>query len=187
MCSLVFLCWASSLQRRWLGENRLCLLQLTSKSASIRTGKILREPADWLPIMHCCFLDRTIFWEIQNAVDMENKQAPVILSFTRIGKGLGFVVSFSFLVLPSLKQNFTLYSKIKKILCSGICVLNSDKNKCLHPFLITGYMERVQTRTMHCIIHHAKSCSFRKAERTPIFKTSIMYGNSIKTAATNCT
>lgn len=59
MCSLAFLCRASSLRRLWLGENCLCLLQHTSKRALLRKGKVLREPADCIPIMHHCLLDIT--------------------------------------------------------------------------------------------------------------------------------
>lgn len=59
MCSLAFLCWASSLRRLWLGENCLCLLQHTSKRALLRKGKVLREPADCIPIMHHCLLKGT--------------------------------------------------------------------------------------------------------------------------------
>lgn len=38
MCSLAFLCRAPSLRRLWFGENRLCLLQRTSKRALLRNG-----------------------------------------------------------------------------------------------------------------------------------------------------
>lgn len=71
MCSLVFLCWALSPRRLWSGENCLCLLQHTSKRSLLRKGRVLREPADCLPIMHCCLLDRTIFREIYSAVDKD--------------------------------------------------------------------------------------------------------------------
>lgn len=58
MCSLAFLCRAPSLRRPWFGENRLCLLQHTSKRALLRNGgKVLGEPADCIPIMHRCLLD----------------------------------------------------------------------------------------------------------------------------------
>lgn len=80
MCSLVFLCWASSPRRLWSGENCLCLLQHTSKRALLRKGKVLRELADCLPIMHHCLLDRTIFREIYGAVGMDNTLAPTMLS-----------------------------------------------------------------------------------------------------------
>ena len=81
MCSLVFLCWAWSLRRLWLVENWLCLLQHTSKSASLCIGKVLREPAHWLPIMHCCFLDRTIFRKIQSASSIHSTKALALLFF----------------------------------------------------------------------------------------------------------
>lgn len=64
MCSLAFLRSASSLGRL-LGENRLCLLRHTSKRALLRKGKVLREPADCIPIMHCCLLDRTTLANIE--------------------------------------------------------------------------------------------------------------------------
>lgn len=64
MCSLAFLRSALSLGRL-LGENRLCLLRHTSKRALLRKGKVLREPADCIPIMHCCLLDRTTLANIQ--------------------------------------------------------------------------------------------------------------------------
>lgn len=58
MCSLAFLCRAPFLRRLWFGENRLCLLQHTSKRALLRNGgKVLGEPADCIPIMHRCLLD----------------------------------------------------------------------------------------------------------------------------------
>ena len=94
MCSLVFLCWASSPRRLWSGENCLCLLQHTSKRALLRKGKVLREPADCLPIMHRCLLDRTIFREIYSTVGMDNTLAPTMQSVTMVWKWLELTVCF---------------------------------------------------------------------------------------------
>lgn len=59
MCSLALLCWASSLRRWWMGEIGPCLLQHTSKKARLRKARVLRGPADCIPIMHHCLLDRS--------------------------------------------------------------------------------------------------------------------------------
>lgn len=97
MCSLAFLCWALSPRRQWSGENSLCLLQHTSKRALLCKGKVLREPADCLPIMHCCLLDRTIFRGIYSAVGYGQRTGPDYIICHN-----GLEITFS-----SLKQHLT--------------------------------------------------------------------------------